>query len=151
MTDERSLIDPMPELGVVHHAELDQLYQSCMDANDLRDSDLIEQNLLRFRSILDADRSIHPFYASVLPRLEGSMHFLREEFAQGIARFEQAIALCREIGDREGEARSIMGIGNCCNHGGRFEEAVPPQMMGPTHHVVACQCRRDAHFRPAGR
>ena len=124
MSRDRSVIDPMPELGVVRHQELDALFQNVLDANEQRDGDLIEHHLTRFTAILHADDAIHPYYKALLPRLTGSMHYIREEYDQGIEQFERSVAMCREIGDLDGEARAIMGMGNCCIHGGRIEESV---------------------------
>jgi tetratricopeptide (TPR) repeat protein len=38
--------------------------------------------------------------------------------------YEQSVALCQDIGDREGEARALSGLGHCQVHMGRLEEAI---------------------------
>ncbi|TMK52256.1 MAG: tetratricopeptide repeat protein, partial [Actinobacteria bacterium] len=38
--------------------------------------------------------------------------------------FKRSVAICREIGDREGEARALCGLGHCKIHLGQLEEAI---------------------------
>ena len=103
---------------------LDEIWANVKEIGARRESSAIEGFLNQAAVLLeDSDRSFDLDRATLL-RHRARVHFLRDEYEAGIRVGEQALDAFRTLGDVLGQARSIMTIGNCYNHSGKYQESI---------------------------
>ena len=104
--------------------QLDALWAEVREAGLRREISRLEELLNAVDRLVDADDDSFDHDRAELMRQRARVHFMRDEHKEGIRLGEQALDAYRALGDELGQARTIMVIGNCHNHGGNYADSI---------------------------